>query len=230
MRSRLAAPTALVLAGTLTIAACGGDDDDAGTDTTQAPVATVPETTAAAPTSMVEITEAPGTEAPAGTSADSGAAADFNDADVVFAQGMIAHHEQAIEMADIALDPTIGASAEVQDLATRVKAAQDPEIEAMTGWLTAWGQPVQMDTSGGHDMSSMEGVMTAEEMDALGAATGAEFDTMWLEMMIRHHEGAVAMAETVKASGSNADVLGLAEEIITTQQAEIEEMQALLDS
>ena len=230
MRSRLAVSTALVIAGGLTIAACGGDDDAAGTDTTQAPAATTAETTAAAPTSMVEITEAPGTDAPAGTSADSGAAADFNDADVEFAQGMIAHHEQAIEMADIALDPTIGASAEVQDLATRIKAAQDPEIEAMTGWLTAWGQPVQMDTSGGHDMSSMEGLMTAEEMDALGAATGAEFDTMWLEMMIRHHEGAISMAETVKASGSNADVLALAEQVITTQQAEIEEMQTLLDS
>ena len=231
MRSRLAAPTALVLAGTLTIAACGGDDDDAaGTDTTQGPVATAAATTEAAQTSMVEITEAPGTDAPGGTSADSGAAADFNDADVVFAQGMIAHHEQAIEMADIALDPTIGASAEVQDLATRIKAAQDPEIEAMTEWLTAWGQPVQMDTSGGHDMSSMEGVMTAEEMDALGAATGTEFDTMWLEMTIRHHEGAIAMSETVKASGSNADVLALAEQIITAQQAEIAEMQTLLDA
>jgi uncharacterized protein (DUF305 family) len=227
MRSRLVASTALILAGTLTIAACGGDDDDAaGADTTQAPVAAAAETTVAAPTSMVEITEAPGTDAPA----DSGATVDFNDADVTFAQGMIAHHEQAIEMADIALDPTIGASVEVQDLATQIKAAQDPEIEAMTGWLTAWGQPVQMDTSGGHDMSSMEGVMTAEEMDALGAATGVEFDTMWLEMMIRHHEGAIAMAETVKASGSNADVLGLAEQIITTQQAEIEQMQVLVDA
>ena len=160
---------------------------------------------------------------------DVGASADFNDADVVFAQGMIADHEQAIEMADIALDPTIGASAEVQDLATRIKDAQDPEIELMTGWLTAWGQPVQMDASGGHDMSNMEGVMTAEEMDALGAATGTEFDTMWLEMMVRHHEGAIAMAETVKASGSSADVLGLAEQIISAQQAEIDEMRALLD-
>jgi uncharacterized protein (DUF305 family) len=231
MRSRLAASTALALAGALTIAACGGDDDDAaGTDTTEDPEELINEAPATAPTSMVEITEGPGTDASAGTSAGAGAAADFNDADVVFAQGMIAHHEQAIEMADIALDPNIGASQEVQDLATRVKDAQDPEIELMTEWLTAWGQPVPMDTSGGHDMSSMEGVMSVEEMDALGAAAGAEFDSMWLEMMIRHHEGAVAMAETVKASGSNADVLGLAEQIITAQKAEIEEMQALLDA
>lgn len=218
MRSRLAAYAALALAGTLTIAACGGDDDAAESETTVGPVATT--AAAAATTSLAAEITAP---------ADSGDSAGFNDADVIFAQGMIAHHEQAIEMADIALDPTIGASPEVQDLATRIKDAQDPEIELMTGWLTAWGKPVQMDASGGHDMSSMEGVMTAEEMDALGAATGAEFDTMWLEMMVRHHEGAIAMAETVKASGSNADVFGLAEQITTAQQDEIDEMRALLD-
>ena len=224
MRSRLSALAALVLAGTLTIAACGGDDDDAaGTETTLAPVAT----TAAAPTTTAEITET----AAAVTSADSGAAAaaGFNDADVTFAQGMIAHHEQAIEMADIALAPTLGSSVQIRDLATRIKDAQDPEIALMSEWLTAWGQTLRMDVSGGHDMSSMEGVMTAEEMDALGAATGAEFDTMWLEMMIRHHEGAIAMSETIKASGSNADALGLAEQIIVAQQAEIDEMQALVD-
>jgi len=219
MRSRLAAYAALALAGTLTIAACGGDDDDAAeSETTVGPVATT--AAAAATTSLAAEITAP---------ADSGDSTGFNDADVIFAQGMIAHHEQAIEMAGIALDPTIGASPAVQDLATRIKNAQDPEIELMTGWLTAWGKPVQMDASGGHDMSSMEGVMTAEEMDALGAATGTQFDTMWLEMMVRHHEGAIAMAETVKASGSNADVLGLAEQITTAQQDEIDEMRALLD-
>ena len=227
MRSRLAAPAVLVL-GTLTIAGCGGDDDDAGgADTAQGAAAG---TTAVEPTLMAEITVAAATEVSAGTAGNAGAASGFNDDDVVFAQGMIAHHEQAIEMADIALDPSIGASADVQDLATRVKAAQDPEIEIMTEWLTAWGQPVQMDTSGDHDMSSMEGIMSAEEMDELGGATGAEFDTMWLEMMIRHHKGAISMAEAVKASGSNPDVLSLAEQIITAQQAEIEEMQALLDA
>ena len=103
---------------------------------------------------------------------------------------MIAHHEQAIEMAEIALDPNTGASAEVVDLATRIQAAQDPEVELMTGWLTAAGESVTMDTSDGHDMSSMDGMMTADQMDAMAAMTGAEFDQMWLEMMIAHHEGA----------------------------------------
>ena len=149
----------------------------------------------------------------------------FNDADVAFAQGMIPHHEQAVEMAAIALDPTVGASAQVRDLATRIKAGQDPEITLMSGWLTAWGQPLTMD---GHDMSSMEGMMSAEEMNALGALTGAEFDKMWLTMMSRHHEGAIAMALTVKANGSNSDVLALADQVVAAQQAEIDEMSALL--
>lgn len=161
----------------------------------------------------------------AGT-ASTGAA--FNEADVSFAQGMIPHHEQAIEMADIALDPTIGASDSVRDLASRIKGGQDPEIILMTGWLAAWGQPVQMDTGEGHDMSSMEGVMSAGEMDALGALTGGDFDAMWLEMMIRHHQGAITMAQTVKAAGADADVLALADRVIAAQQGEIAEMQALL--
>ncbi len=157
------------------------------------------------------------------TTATSAAAATevaLNEADVEFAQGMIAHHEQAIEMAEIALDPAVGASAEVVDLATRIQAAQDPEVALMTGWLDAAGESVTMDTSDGHDMSSMPGMMTADQMDEMAAMTGAEFDQMWLTMMIAHHEGAVSQSETVKADGSNADVLLLADQIIAAQQAE----------
>jgi uncharacterized protein (DUF305 family) len=154
----------------------------------------------------------------------------LNTADIEFAQGMIAHHEQAIEMAEIALDPNTGASPEVVDLATRIQAAQDPEVELMTGWLTAAGESIAMDTSDGHDMSSMDGMMTADQMDEMAAMTGADFDQMWLEMMIAHHEGAISQSETVKADGSNADVLILADQIITAQQAEITEMKALLQS
>lgn len=150
----------------------------------------------------------------------------FNDADVTFAQGMIPHHEQAIEMADIALDPTVGAGEQVRDLATRIKGAQDPEVMMMTGWLTDWGMPMQMDMEG-HDMSSMDGVMSADEMDALAALTGSDFDAMWLQMMIRHHQGAISMAQTVKAGGFSPEVLALADQIIAAQQAEIAEMQAL---
>ena len=153
----------------------------------------------------------------------------LNDADIEFAQGMIAHHEQAIEMAEIALDPNRGASAEVLDLATRIKAGQDPEVELMTGWLTAAGAPMMMDSSDGHDMSSMEGMMSAEQMDSMSAMNGADFDRTWIEMMIEHHRGAISQSETVKTEGSNPDVLALADQIITAQQAEITEMEALLE-
>ncbi len=169
----------------------------------------------------------PATPAPADTTA-TGAA--FNDADVTFSQGMIPHHQQAVEMADIALDPKVGASDKVRDLATRIKAGQGPEIDMMTTWLTTWGQPMQMNAGEGHDMSSMDGRMSAEEMGTLGMMAGAEFDTMWMEMMIRHHEGAIAMAQTAKAAGSNPDVLAAADLVITAQEGEIAEMMSLLGS
>ena len=193
------AATSLAVALALMLAACGSDDP-ASTNTTTAAQAAGESTNATA----------------------------LNAADVEFAQGMIAHHEQAIEMAEIALDPNIGASPEVVDLATRIKGAQDPEVQKMTAWLTAAGEPVMIDSTEGHDMSSMDGMMTAEQMDAMSASTGTEFDTMWLEMMIAHHQGAISQSQTVKANGSNTDVLALADQIITAQQAEITEMQALL--
>jgi uncharacterized protein (DUF305 family) len=206
--SRRALLVAPAIAAAITLAACGGDDDD---DTASAT------TTAVAPAT-----------AGGGTPPASGAAAEFNDADVEFAQSMIAHHEQAIEMAEIAGDPTRDAGPEVVDLAARIEAAQDPEINTMTGWLTAWGQPVQMDTSGGHEMGSMTGMMSAEDMDALAALTGSEFDETWLTMMVEHHEGAIEMATGVQAAGVNPDVASLAEQIIVAQQSEVDEMNGLL--
>ena len=161
---------------------------------------------------------------PASTGA---AGASFNDADVAFAQGMIPHHQQAIQMADMALDPAVGASTQVQALATQIESGQGPEIDMMSGWLTTWGRPMQMDM-GGSDMSAMNGMMSTQEMDTLGKMTGAEFDKMWMEMMIRHHEGAIAMAQTAKTSGSSTEVMAMSDQVISAQQAEIAQMQALL--
>lgn len=168
-------------------------------------------------------------KAPSGSTA-TGA---LSDREVEFAQGMIAHHAQAIEMADTALDPARGASTEVMDLARRVKAAQDPEIALMMGWLGMSGDSMDMDSmdghhTDGHDMESMEGMMSDEQMESMSKATGADFDRLWLELMILHHRGAVAESEQVKADGSNADVQALADQIIAAQQAEIAEMEALL--
>ena len=198
MPLRRIAASTIALALVGTLAACGSDD------------------MSSASTHQVE------------SSSDSSAKGALNAADIEFAQGMIVHHQQAIKMADIALDPKVGASSKVVDLATRIKGEQNPEVELMTGWLTAAGQPVKMDASTGGHMGSMEGMMTPEQMDAMAAKTGADFDQLWLRMMIAHHEGAVSQSQAVKANGSNADVLALADAIIQAQQAEIKEMQALL--
>ncbi|TFV79381.1 DUF305 domain-containing protein [Blastococcus sp. CT_GayMR19] len=160
----------------------------------------------------------------AGSSASQ--SAEFNDADVTFAQGMIVHHEGALEMAQMAdgraQDPR------VLDLADRIEAAQDPEIQTMTSWLEDWDQPTSAEESGGMHMGGgMDGGM-GMDMSGLEAASGAEFDRMWLEVMTEHHRGAVDMAETEIADGQNADAIALAEQIVESQSAEIEEMEALL--
>lgn len=151
----------------------------------------------------------------------------FNDADVMFAQMMIPHHEQAIEMSDIALDPTVGASDEVLSLARDIKAAQDPEIAQMTALLESWGQSTAMDSSMDHS-EMMSGMLTVEEITTLGTLRGTAFDTAWIQAMIKHHEGAIQMAIDVQNDGINTDVQKLASTIIATQQAEIDAMKALL--
>jgi uncharacterized protein (DUF305 family) len=160
--------------------------------------------------------------------------------DVAFAQLMIPHHQQAVAMADLALQNAD--SAQVTALAKQIKAAQDPEITQMKGWLTMWGAPMTMEGSdasgmpgmdhGGMDMGGVtaNGMMTAEDMAALGKAKGAEFDRMWLQMMINHHQGAIQMAEQVKATTTDPQVQQLADTIIAAQTAEIATMQQELSS
>ncbi|MEO5779074.1 DUF305 domain-containing protein [Arthrobacter oryzae] len=147
-----------------------------------------------------------------------------NAADTMFVQGMIPHHSQAVEMSDIILqkqdlDPQVTA------LATKIKAAQAPEISTMTEWLKKWNEPEQM--AAGHSMSGMVG---EEDMSKLQAAQGADAAKLFLTQMIAHHQGAVMMAKTEEADGQNADALALSKEIIMSQQAEIQEMQTLLGS
>lgn len=185
-------------------------------------------------------------EMPAGHSSSSGAVvATGSDADITFAQLMISHHGQAVQMADMALQQAN--SAEVTDLATQIKAAQDPEIGQMRGWLQQWGAPEQMDGMDGMDHGAMGhgdtdsdsgdsggqsagGMMSDADMGALGNASGADFDRMWLTMMIAHHEGAIKMAEQVKAESTNPDVTALADAVVAGQKKEIDTMQQLLDN
>jgi uncharacterized protein (DUF305 family) len=144
----------------------------------------------------------------------------------MFAQMMIPHHEQAIEMSDIALDPTIGASQTVIDLASRIKSEQDPEIRQMVGLLEGWEKPVTPDDGADHG-SMMEGMLTIEELDQLALLSGIEFDVAWALAMIKHHEGAVKMAEDVLKSGKSTEINALARAIIDSQLGEIEELRAI---
>ena len=158
----------------------------------------------------------------------SAAATSYSDADVTFAQQMTGHHEQAVEMAQLAADRA--GSAEVRDLADRIEAAQGPEIETMTGWLDDWGAEVPMSgmDHGAEDGGDMPGGMSAEEMDRLGSLRGSDFDREWLTMMISHHQGAVEMAEAEQADGTHPEAVALAGGIVADQTAEITEMQELL--
>lgn len=165
------------------------------------------------------------------SSAASPATAAGRQGDIRFAQQMIPHHRQAVQMADMALNRQ-GVSADVTRLAAAIKKAQDPEINTMTGWLKSWGATVP--TGGdhsGHDMSGtgdMTGMMSQQEMDMLGKATGPAFDRMWLTMMVKHHQGAVTMSSDVKKTTDNPEVSSLADSIIKAQNAEIRTMQDLL--
>jgi len=151
---------------------------------------------------------------------------DFSRADVMFAQMMIPHHEQAIEMSDLILAED-GVSPEVVELAEQITAAQGPEIEQMESWLEEWGVPA-MRGDGHGAMGGMGGMLSEAEMDALEAADGAEAERLFLEGMIEHHEGAIAMAEQHQENGENAEALELTASIIVSQTAEIEQMQQLL--
>ncbi|MDQ3424222.1 MAG: DUF305 domain-containing protein [Actinomycetota bacterium] len=168
-----------------------------------------------------------GNNATTDPSADTqGGEAAFNEADVAFAQGMIVHHQQAIDMAVLGQDNA--ASPEVRQLAADIEAAQGPEIATMTQWLEAWGEDVPEADSGMDD--SMPGMMSEEDMEQLETNSGSEFDQMFLTMMIEHHQGAVDMAQADQAEGENADAVALAEQIESDQTAEIETMEGLLDS
>ena len=168
-----------------------------------------------------------GTSKPSAVASGTPASGPHNDGDIAFASGMIPHHQQAVEMADMALDKA--SNAEVTSLAEDIKAAQDPEIAQMSGWLVGWGQPAPEGGMSG-DMEGMDhgGMMSAADMDALDASTGSAFDRMWVEMMIEHHQGAVEMAQTELSDGQNADAKALAQTIISTQTAEIATLTKLL--
>lgn len=210
-------------AASLVLAACGADGGDAGAHAAHGGSAA---------------TGAPG-------------AATHNAQDVAFAQGMIPHHRQALEMARLAAGRA--SSPEVKDLAARIEKAQAPEIRTMTGWLKGWHEQVPAagtDHAGhtGRDgMAGMPawttrttaarpharcgphaGMMGDDDMAALRKATGRDFDTRFLSLMVEHHQGAVAMAATERGKGAYGPAKRAAAAIATAQSAEIAEMKRLL--
>lgn len=168
-----------------------------------------------------------------GKGSDTGTSdATFNDQDVEFAQGMIPHHRQAVDMAELA--QTRASSAEVKALAATIQGAQDPEINTMEGWLTDWDKPLPDDGMSGMDHGSMgndpmPGMMSTDDMDSLSKASGTEFDKSFLTMMITHHEGAIEMAESEIADGSSAEAIALAKQVKDAQTGEIATMTNLLN-
>ncbi|WP_418061432.1 DUF305 domain-containing protein [Pimelobacter simplex] len=157
----------------------------------------------------------------------------FNQADVDFATAMIPHHAQALQMALLAQDRPL--PPEVRALVDQVQAAQTPEVETMTTWLTDWDQDIpatSMDhANAGHDMGDMgemEGMMSGSAMAELEDASDEAFPKLWMTMMIEHHEGAITMARTEQEGGRFPDAVALARAIVDGQAAEIATMKALL--
>lgn len=149
-----------------------------------------------------------------------GSPATHNSADVTFAQGMVPHHEQAVEMTGLVASRTD--NPHVLDLAARISKSQQPEIDRMNGWLKTWNAPVQA-SSHGHIGS--HGMV---DLGNLADLSDTEFDRQWLSLMIQHHRGALEMARKHLSSGTDPSARTLAQDVITHQEKEISEMESLL--
>ncbi|MFE9009813.1 DUF305 domain-containing protein [Streptomyces sp. NPDC007875] len=202
-----------VAAGGLLLAGCGGSDDMKGMDHA-------------------------GTKESAASEATTGSAAGtFNDADVRFAQMMIPHHEQALAMAALADDRA--SDARITSLAGRIEKAQGPEIATLRSWLKGWGKPEKASSGGMGGMDGMEhgsgskgdmgGMMSKKDMGKLEAAQGPTFDRVFANMMIDHHQGAIAMAKDEKKNGRDAKAKKLADDVVKNQSTEVATLRTLLD-
>ncbi|WP_424347537.1 DUF305 domain-containing protein [Kocuria sp. CH-021] len=212
----------LALASALALAGCGsaGEEDPAADSGTSA------EATASAATGTASTPSASASDSPSGSAA--GIAAEHNDADVMFAQMMLPHHEQAVQMSEILLGKDL-VPEDVRDLAERVRDTQAPEMEQMRAMLAAWDAPTTPEdpatAHGGHgsgmvDDQGMNWLREAEE--------GPAAARLYLEQMTQHHEGAIEMARDQVQDGSNPQAVELAQEIVRAQETEIAEMERML--
>ena len=194
----------LSVAALITLSACGSSSGgqmegmDMGEETSAA----------AAPTAEATSESSTGASTEASSSASDEAMAEHNDADVMFAQMMLPHHQQAVEMSDMMLAKD-DISPEITDLATKIKAGQEPEIQTMTGWLEAWGEP--MEPEGGmenHSMESMGSDSEASPEPSTEASMGSDMGSgMETEMGSGSMEGMMSddqMSELESAEGTEA--------------------------
>ncbi|HZA09071.1 DUF305 domain-containing protein [Mycobacterium sp.] len=201
MRQRVLTVAVAALAALVTVTACSGSGNQA--------------------TSPSSTTSAGAPAASGSASADQ----QHNQADVTFAQNMIPHHQQAIQMSDIILGKQ-GIDPRVIQLANDIKAAQGPEIQQMQGWLRQWGVPTMSMAPG----MTMSGMLPDHAMTALQDAQGADASRQFLTGMIQHHQGAIAMAQDEIKSGQYPPAITLAQSIVTSQQQQITTMRGLLAS
>lgn len=176
----------------------------------------------------------------ADSAAEPAANADFNTSDVTFAQEMIPHHLQAVQMASLAATRT--KNPKIRSLAAAIAAGQQPEIGPMQNWLKNWDAPL-MAGMPGMDFSQMSpeqlaetmpdampGMASGSDIEKLSAAKGTRFDRLFLTLMLKHHRGAVQMAQMERSDGKAPEAIALAEDIETAQAAEITRMQKLQKS
>ncbi|WP_060905779.1 DUF305 domain-containing protein [Streptomyces scabiei] len=202
---RRAVAVGIVAAGTLLLTACGND--------------------------MNGMAHGSGRTSASPTASSTGGAAsdDFNKADVAFAQMMIPHHEQALEMARLAEGRA--SDTEIEEIAATIEKAQDPEIRTMKGWLKSWDEPTAVASMPGmeHGGGDGSGMMADSDMEHLKGLKDAEFDAMFAEMMIEHHEGAITMARDEQRDGEHTDATAMAGDIVKGQAAEVERLKDILD-
>jgi uncharacterized protein (DUF305 family) len=152
-------------------------------------------------------------------------AAKHNAADVTFAQKMIPHHQQALDMS--AMVPSRTTNRKLIVMAKHIALDQQAQIETLQGLLQQWGEPAVSDHME-HGGMGMDGMVDAATMDKLPTLNGADFDELWLRSMISHHQGAVAMAEPEVAHGENPTAVKMAKIIVKWQHFEIGQMHAML--
>lgn len=162
-----------------------------------------------------------------------GEPAGYNADDVSFATNMVAHHKQAIDLSKLVPDRT--ENPELAALASQIAAVQQPEINIMNVFLVQWNENPEAatDPGGGEDHAghgqTMQGMVDDATMAELESLRGTEFDRLWLESMISHHQGAVEMAKAEVAHGKNVDAIAMAETMVATQEAEIVQMKQMLE-